>query len=62
MDHPIEGSADEMWQETTPKKEVDVDQNPENHPIEAKEDEVAKTVEWDLQKKEDEDPDQPKLF
>jgi topoisomerase-4 subunit A len=62
LDHPIEGSADEMWQETTPKKEVDVDQNPENHPIEAKEDEVAKTVEWDLQKKEDEDPDQPKLF
>ena len=45
-----------------PQKEVDVDQNPENHPIEAKEDEVAKTVEWDLQKKEDEDPDQPKLF
>ena len=62
LDHPIEGSADEMWPETTPKKEVDVDQNPENHPIEAKEDEVAKTVEWDLQKKEDEDPDQPKLF
>jgi topoisomerase-4 subunit A len=62
LDHPIEGSADEMWPETTPKKEVDVDQNPENQPIEAKEDEVAKTVEWDLQKKEDEDPDQPKLF
>ena len=54
LDHPIEG--DEPWPEPEKPKPTE---SPE---VEGAEDEKPNTVEWDMKKGDEEDPDQPKLF
>ena len=56
LDHAIEG--DEPW----PEPEKPEEKQKEEDKIEATEDEAPKTVEWDLSKKDEADPNQSSLF
>ena len=65
LNHPIEGAPDEMWPEeeqVEPQNELIAEHEIAPEQIEGTEDQIAKTVEWDLGKKDEDDPDQAKLF
>lgn len=58
LDHAIEG--DEPWPE--PEKEEVVSESPESEEEMGQEDEKPQKMEWDVSKKEEDDPNQEKLF
>ncbi|XOV67453.1 MAG: DNA gyrase/topoisomerase IV subunit A [Fluviicola sp.] len=61
LDHPIEG--DEPWPEPEKKeKEPEEEEEEELNDEVGEEDEKPKKMEWDLSKKEEDDPNQEKLF
>ncbi len=60
LDHPIEG--DEPWPEPEKTELANDHDEDENEDFEGEEDEKPKKIEWDLSKKDEDDPDQAKLF